>query len=56
MGSYFSTVGDDFIIVPILIRDGVRVDVRMPKDLTEAEARKVAAVVNALALKDNPND
>lgn len=38
-----------FMIVPILIREDVRVDVRIPKDLTEAEARKISAVVMALA-------
>lgn len=41
-----------FMIVPIQIRAGVRVDVRLPRDLTTSEAGKVAAVVQALAAPD----
>jgi len=55
--SYFRD-GDhgDYFIVPIQLRADVRADLRLPKDLTAAEARRVANVVQALAVIPAPGN
>lgn len=51
MSGYFKS-DPRYHIVPIQIREDVRVDLRIPVDLTEAEAAKIAAVVKALAVSE----
>lgn len=45
----------EFIVVPIQIREDVRVDVRIPVDLTKAEAERIARVVLAYAEPGEPS-
>jgi hypothetical protein len=45
-------MSDDYILVPVAIREGETAQLRFPRDITRAEAEKVARVILAYAVDD----